>query len=142
MIGHRLMGNSPYCSLEIFQQHKPTTIKGFLFMTLKKKKKKKKIFFFFFFFRNTVRSLHALELDISVAILGFRSLTLWLLGRPEQAVTDASRALKNVYEIGQAATSMFAMNYTAWTHTLCGDCSKALSILAGTSRADSARFQA
>ena len=67
--------------------------------------------------------------DISVAILGFRSLTLWLLGRPEQAVTDASRALKNAYEIGQAATSMFAMNYTAWTHTLCGDCSKALSIL-------------
>ena len=67
--------------------------------------------------------------DISVAILGFRSLTLWLLGRPEQAVTDASRALKNAYEIGQAATSMFAMNYTAWTRTLCGDCSKALSIL-------------
>ena len=67
--------------------------------------------------------------DISVAILGFRSLTLWLLGRPEQALTDASHALKNAYEIGQAAASMFAMNYTAWTHTLCGDCSKAISIL-------------
>ena len=33
--------------------------------------------------------------DISVAILVFRSLTLWLLGRPEQALTDARHALKN-----------------------------------------------
>ena len=80
--------------------------------------------------------------DISVAILGFRSLTLWLLGRPEQAVTDASRALKNAYEIGQAATSMFAMNYTAWTRTLCGDCSKALSILDGTSSSSGSKRRA
>jgi hypothetical protein len=40
--------------------------------------------------------------DISVAALGFRSLALWLLGCPEKALRDASRALKNAQEIGQA----------------------------------------
>jgi predicted ATPase len=42
--------------------------------------------------------------DIGVAALGFRSLALWLLGSPEEALEDASRALKNAQEIGQAAT--------------------------------------
>jgi hypothetical protein len=51
--------------------------------------------------------------DISVAALGFRSLALWLLGCPEKALRDASRALKNAQEIGQAATLMFALTYTS-----------------------------
>ena len=67
--------------------------------------------------------------DISVAALGFRSLALWLLGSPEQALRDASRALKNAQEIGQAATLMFALNYTAKTETHCGNYAAANSLL-------------
>jgi tetratricopeptide (TPR) repeat protein len=67
--------------------------------------------------------------DISVTILGFRSLALWLLGYPEKALADASRALKDAQEIGQAATLMFALNYTAKTQTHCGNYAAANSLL-------------
>ena len=67
--------------------------------------------------------------DVSVAALGFRSLALWLLGSPEKALGDASRALKNAQEIGQAATLMFALNYTAKTETHCGNYAAANSLL-------------
>jgi tetratricopeptide (TPR) repeat protein len=67
--------------------------------------------------------------DIGVAALGFRSLALWLLGSPEKALADASRALKNAQEIGQAATLMFALNYTAKTETHCGNYTAANSLL-------------
>ena len=52
--------------------------------------------------------------DIRVAILSFRSLALWLLGYPEAALADADHALKDAREIGQAATLMFALFYTAF----------------------------
>jgi hypothetical protein len=48
--------------------------------------------------------------DISVAILGFRSLALWLLGYPDAALGDADCALKDAREIGHAATWMYALN--------------------------------
>ena len=67
--------------------------------------------------------------DISVAALGFRSLALWLLGCPEKALRDASRALKNAQEIGQAATLMFALTYTAKTEIHCGNYAAANSLL-------------
>src|ERR1700730_18677090 len=67
--------------------------------------------------------------DIGVSILGFRSLALWLLGYPKEALTDASRARKDAYEIGQAATLMFALSYTAWTHIHCGNYMAANSLL-------------
>ena len=67
--------------------------------------------------------------DISVTILGFRSLALWLLGYLEKALADASRALKDAQEIGQAATLMFALNYTAKTQTHCGNYAAANSLL-------------
>ena len=67
--------------------------------------------------------------DISVTILGFRSLAFWLLGYPEKALADASRALKDAQEIGQAATLMFALNYTAKTQTHCGNHAAANSLL-------------
>jgi class 3 adenylate cyclase/predicted ATPase len=57
--------------------------------------------------------------DAGVAILSFRSWALWLLGYPEAALRDADDALKNAREIGQAATLMFALAYTAISHTLC-----------------------
>ena len=67
--------------------------------------------------------------DISVANMGFRSLALWLLGYPEKALADANRALKDAQEIGQAATLMFALNYTAKTQIHCGHFAVANSLL-------------
>jgi len=59
--------------------------------------------------------------DSRVSVLSYRSWASWLLGYPEAALTDSARALKDAHEIGQAATLMFALNYAAWTHTLCGN---------------------
>jgi predicted ATPase len=67
--------------------------------------------------------------DISVANMGFRSLALWLLGYPEKALADANRALKDAQQIGQAATLMFALNYTAKTQIHCGHFAAANSLL-------------
>ena len=67
--------------------------------------------------------------DISVANMGFRSLALWLLGYPEKALADANRALKDAQEIGQAASLMFALNYTAKTQIHCGHFAVANSLL-------------
>ena len=60
--------------------------------------------------------------DISVAILGFRSLALWLLGYPDAALADADCALNDAREIGHAATLMYALNHAAMlTHIHCGN---------------------
>ena len=60
--------------------------------------------------------------DISVAILGFRSLALWLLGYPDAALGDADCALKDAREIGHAATWMYALNHAAiFAHIHCGN---------------------
>jgi class 3 adenylate cyclase/tetratricopeptide (TPR) repeat protein len=67
--------------------------------------------------------------DISVANTGFRSLARWLLGYPEKALADADRALEDAQQIGQAATLMFALNYTAKTKIHCGHFVAANSLL-------------
>jgi tetratricopeptide (TPR) repeat protein len=54
--------------------------------------------------------------DSGVAILCFRSLALWFLGCPEAALKDANDALKHAREIGQAATSMYALTIISFTH--------------------------
>jgi predicted ATPase len=59
--------------------------------------------------------------DIGVAILSFRSTALWLLGYPEASRNDAERALKNAREIGQAATLMYALSVTTFSHFFCGN---------------------
>jgi predicted ATPase len=51
--------------------------------------------------------------DISVSILGFRQLALWLLGYPDAALADADCALNDAREIGHAATLMYALNHAA-----------------------------
>ena len=53
--------------------------------------------------------------------LCFRSMALWLLGYPEAARKDADDAVKQAREIGQAATSMYALVITPFTHFHCGD---------------------
>ena len=59
--------------------------------------------------------------DAGAASLSFRARTLWLLGYPDAALTDADDALKDAREIGQAATLMLALSLTSFTHILCGD---------------------
>jgi tetratricopeptide (TPR) repeat protein len=59
--------------------------------------------------------------DVRVAALAFRSWTLWLLGYPEAALADKDTALKEARMIGQAATLMFALNFTLFPSLWCGD---------------------
>ena len=59
--------------------------------------------------------------DLRVAILSFRSYALWTLGYPEAALADAREALKDAREIGHAATLMYALNQTTFTHIFCGN---------------------
>ena len=59
--------------------------------------------------------------DIRVAILSYRSLTLWLLGYPEAALRGADDAIKYGRETGQAASLMFALYMAAIFHILCGN---------------------
>jgi predicted ATPase/class 3 adenylate cyclase len=56
--------------------------------------------------------------DVRVAVLSFRSWTLWLLGYPDAALADADRALRDAREIGHAATLMFALALAPQAHFL------------------------
>ena len=59
--------------------------------------------------------------DVREATLCFRSWALWLLGYPEAALRDTDHALKDAREIAQAATLMFALYVTGFTHIFCGN---------------------
>ena len=59
--------------------------------------------------------------DAGVAALCYRSLALWILGYPEAALADTNHALKDAREIGQAATSMYALGHASITHIYCGN---------------------
>jgi hypothetical protein len=59
--------------------------------------------------------------DVGVAILSWRQLALWLVGRPEAALADTNRTLKDARQIGDAATLMYALGFTPWTHIHHGD---------------------
>jgi tetratricopeptide (TPR) repeat protein len=58
--------------------------------------------------------------DAGVAILSHRSWALWILGYPNAALADSGQALKRAREIGQAPSLMYALNFAAWRHILCG----------------------
>ena len=64
-----------------------------------------------------------------MTILSFRSLALWCLGYPEAALLDADHAVKDVREISQAASLMYALFRASFSHALCGNyaTAKALS---------------
>jgi predicted ATPase len=64
-----------------------------------------------------------------VAVLFFRSLTLWMLGYPEAAITDADLAVKTAREIGQAATLMNAIGLAPITHYQCGNYATANALI-------------
>jgi predicted ATPase len=59
--------------------------------------------------------------DVGVAVLSFRSYALWVLGYPEAALADADHALTDAREVGQAATLMFALRFTSFTHIFCAN---------------------
>jgi predicted ATPase len=58
--------------------------------------------------------------DSRVAVLSYRSWTLWMLGYPDAALADAEHALKDAREIGQAATLAYALAHASFPHMLCG----------------------
>jgi predicted ATPase len=58
--------------------------------------------------------------DVGVVILTQRSLTLWVLGYPEAALSDADHAVKDAREIGHAPTLMYALFVATVTHILLG----------------------
>jgi predicted ATPase len=59
--------------------------------------------------------------DARVAALSYRSIVLWMLGCPEAALADASEALRNAREISHAATLIYSLTITSFTHALCGN---------------------
>src|SRR5262249_35327964 len=59
--------------------------------------------------------------DIRVAALSYRSLALWMLGYPDAALVDTSRALEEAREISQAATLMYALVHALLIHIQCGN---------------------
>jgi predicted ATPase len=59
--------------------------------------------------------------DIRVSILSFRSMTLWMLGYPEAALTDADQVVKGAREIGHAASLIYALAVTSVPHLLVGN---------------------
>src|SRR5262249_42850509 len=59
--------------------------------------------------------------DHRVAILCRRALSLWMLGHPKAAFADVEHVLKDAREIGQAATLMFALQWTGTSQILCGN---------------------
>jgi len=58
--------------------------------------------------------------DVRVAALAYRSWTLWLLGYPQAALTDAEEGLNYARETSQAATLMYALYHTSFSHIHCG----------------------
>jgi predicted ATPase/class 3 adenylate cyclase len=65
--------------------------------------------------------------DILVSALAYRSVALWLIGRPDAALMDAARALEDARQLGQAATLLFALSLTGLTQILSGNYEAALA---------------
>jgi len=67
--------------------------------------------------------------DVGVVVLSYRSWTLWLLGYPLAALTDANQALTEAREIGQATTMMYALAHAARTYLWTGDYATASALV-------------
>jgi predicted ATPase len=63
--------------------------------------------------------------EIGVPIQCFRSFSLWSLGYPDAALTDADQALRAAREIGQAATLAFALCVASFAQIFCGHYTRA-----------------
>jgi predicted ATPase len=58
--------------------------------------------------------------DSRMAALCFRSWALWMLGYPDAALLDAEQGIQEAREVGQAASLMYALYVTSFTHIFCG----------------------
>jgi predicted ATPase len=63
--------------------------------------------------------------DSRVAALSYRAIALWLLGYPDVAIADANAALSDARRIGHAASLIYALSLTSFSHLLCGNCATA-----------------
>jgi class 3 adenylate cyclase/predicted ATPase len=59
--------------------------------------------------------------DARIAILEWRSRTLWLQGYPDAALKDVVNSIEGAQEISQAATMMHALAHSTISLILCGD---------------------
>ena len=59
--------------------------------------------------------------DIRVSILSFRSITLWMLGYPEAALSDVDQVVRGAREIGHAPSLIYALAATSVPHLLVGN---------------------
>jgi len=59
--------------------------------------------------------------DTEVSVLSFRPFGLWVLGYPDRAVADTTRAMKRAREIAQAGTLFFTLVHTPFPLVLAGD---------------------
>jgi predicted ATPase len=59
--------------------------------------------------------------DVEVSILSHRSLAVWALGYVDAALADADHALRDARGTGEVAVLMYALNWGAHTHILCGN---------------------
>jgi tetratricopeptide (TPR) repeat protein len=59
--------------------------------------------------------------DIRVSILSFRSITLWMFGYPQAALTDVDQAVKHARESGHAPSLIYALAATSVSQLLVGD---------------------
>jgi class 3 adenylate cyclase/predicted ATPase len=59
--------------------------------------------------------------DVRVAALSYRSWALWMLGYPDAALADTTRALEEAHEIDQAATLMYALVHASLIQIQCGN---------------------
>jgi class 3 adenylate cyclase/predicted ATPase len=67
--------------------------------------------------------------DSRVAVLVYRSASLWCLGYPEAALKDAQHALDDAREIDQAATTMYALRLVLLTYVQCGNYDESNALL-------------
>jgi hypothetical protein len=62
-------------------------------------------------------------------ILCYRSLAAWVLGYPAAAISDSDQGLGDGRHIGQAASLMYALGLSSFTHTFCGNYATATALV-------------
>jgi len=50
-----------------------------------------------------------------------RAYSIWLLGYPDAALSEAGHAIKDAHNFGQAGTLMFALGHVLQTYFLCAE---------------------
>jgi predicted ATPase len=67
--------------------------------------------------------------DGVVTILSYRSMALWMLGYPMEALADSEQAIKHARKIGQAATLKFALVLASFAPAFCGNYATAKALV-------------